>query len=42
MYFKEMKSAENKYGKDSETFEVIYVVDKKETLLGYILLKEIW
>lgn len=26
-----------KYGKDSETFEVIYIVDKDGTLLGYIL-----
>ena len=30
-----------KYGKDSETFEVIYVVDRNETLLGYILLKDL-
>ena len=30
-----------KHGKDSETFEVIYVVDKDETLLGYILLKDL-
>lgn len=30
-----------KYGKDSETFEVIYVVDKNDILLGYILLKDL-
>ena len=30
-----------KYGKDSETFEVIYIVDNKNTLLGYILLKDL-
>ncbi len=30
-----------KYGKDSETFEVIYIVDKDGTLLGYILLKDL-
>lgn len=30
-----------KYGKDSETFEVIYVVNKEETLIGYILLKDL-
>lgn len=29
------------YGKDSETFEVIYVVDKNDILLGYILLKDL-
>lgn len=29
------------YGKDSETFEVIYVVDKSGVLLGYILLKDL-
>lgn len=29
------------YGKDSETFEVIYVVDKNGILLGYILLKDL-
>ncbi|MEI0446586.1 magnesium transporter [Brachyspira intermedia] len=30
-----------KYGKDSETFEVIYVVQKDDTLIGYILLKDL-
>ena len=30
-----------KYGKDSETFEVIYIVDNKNILLGYILLKDL-
>lgn len=30
-----------KYGKDSETFEVIYIVDKNDILLGYILLKDL-
>lgn len=29
------------FGKDSETFEVIYVVDKNDILLGYILLKDL-
>lgn len=29
------------FGKDSETFEVIYVVDFDSTLLGYILLKDL-
>ena len=30
-----------KYGKDSDNFEVIYIVDNKNTLLGYILLKDL-
>ena len=30
-----------KHGKDSETFEVIYIVDNKNILLGYILLKDL-
>ncbi|WP_300370547.1 magnesium transporter [Brachyspira sp.] len=30
-----------KHGKDSETFEVIYVVNKEGTLIGYILLKDL-
>lgn len=30
-----------KYGKDSENFEVIYVVQKDDTLIGYILLKDL-
>lgn len=29
------------HGKDSETFEVIYIVDKNDILLGYILLKDL-
>lgn len=28
-------------GRDSETFEVIYIVDKEDILLGYILLKDL-